>query len=75
MTYDTPHPFLFSFFLFFFSSGTKNSLITVHAQLQMRLGSDRLENRLSIITCSGLVCDQSVALHYPDGSVNKVLMQ
>lgn len=41
---------------FFFCSGTEISLITVHAHLQIRLGSDRLESRLNIITCSGLVC-------------------
>lgn len=39
----------------------------------MSSGSDRLESRLGIITCSGLVCDHSVALRYPQGSVNKAL--
>ena len=60
----------------FSHNGTEVSLITVHAHLQMSLGSDRLESWLRIITCSGLVvCDQSMALRYPEGSVNKVPMQ
>lgn len=61
---------------FFSHNSTEVSLITVHAHLQMSLGSDRLESWLRIITCSGLVvCDQSMALRYPEGSVNKVPMQ
>ena len=60
----------------FFCNGIEVSLITVHARLQMSLGSDRLESRPKIITCSGLVRDQSsMALRYLEGSVNKVLMQ
>lgn len=51
------------------------SLITVHACLQTRPGSEGLESTLTVITYSGLVCDQSGALHYLQGSVNKDLMQ
>lgn len=68
-----PHPQFILFWLLL-SSGTNISLITVHAHLQMSLGSDRLESGLRVIACSRLLCDQSVALRYPQGFVNKVLM-
>lgn len=66
-----PHFFFFSFL----TVAPEFSLINVHAYLWMSLGSDRLESGLRIITSSGLVCDQSMALHYLEGSVNKALMQ
>lgn len=59
--------------LLYGNGSTEVSLITVHAHLQMSLGSDRLESRPRIIECSRLVyvrvcvCDHSVALRYPEG--------
>lgn len=58
-----------------FCDGAEVALITAHACLQTRPGSDGLESTLTVITYSGLVCDQSGALHYLQGSVNKDLMQ
>lgn len=64
----TPH------FPSFLAVALEFSLINAHAYLWMSLGSDRLERGLRIITSSGLVYDQTVALHYLEGSVNKALM-
>lgn len=58
-----------------FCDGAQVSLITAHACFQSRLGSDGSESTLAVITRSGLLCDQSGALHYLQGSVNKDLMQ
>ena len=57
-----------------FCDGAEVSLITARACLQTRPGSDGLESTLTVITRSGLVCDQSGALRYLQGSVNKDLM-
>lgn len=58
-----------------FCDSAEVSLITAHACLQTRPGSDGLERTLTVIAYIGLVCDQSGALHYLQGSVNKDLMQ
>lgn len=58
-----------------FCDGAEVSLITARACFQSRPGSDGLESTLAVITHSGPVCDQSGALHYLQGSVNKDLMQ